>query len=105
MRAFKSFRHSLSGFAGWCIFLVVYLGGALLLLLGLIFSARAWWGLINQHGSLLAVGATTAEVFVVATAFFLILTIPLLQRRSDDRVNSKRDERKSGTRRGFPVTE
>ena len=105
MPGFEGFRRGLSAFVLWCISLVLYLGGALLLLSGLIFSARAWWALVHQQAGLWAISATTAEVFVLATAFFLILIIPILQHRGADRKTSLREERRSEIQKSFPVVE
>ncbi|MEJ2009811.1 MAG: hypothetical protein P8Z30_16930 [Acidobacteriota bacterium] len=105
MPAFEHFRNRVSGFAAWCIFPVVYLGGALLFLLGLIFSAQAWWVLVHQHGNLWEISAATAEIIVLATAFFLVAAIPLLHRRETDQVRSMRAELRSGVQRNLPISE
>lgn len=96
MPPIKRFRHNLPAFILWGIFLVLYLGGTLLLLLGVIFSAQAWWTLIRQEASLWAIGMTTGEIFVMAAAFFMLVLIPLLQRRGAGRVNSRQEVRRFG---------
>lgn len=79
------FRRRLSALVLRYISLGIYLGGATLLLSGLIFASQAWWRLVHQHAGVWAISATTAEVFVTATAFFLILIVPLQHHRTDER--------------------
>jgi hypothetical protein len=99
------FRHNLFSFLFWCVLLALYLGGAFLLLIGLVLAARTWWAIIHQHASLWAVSAKTAELFVIASGFFLILIIPFLQRLAGHRPGSWRAERRSETKCRFPVAE
>lgn len=86
----ESFRHNLSALVLRCVFVVLYLGGALLLLSGLILTAQAWWTLVHRHGALLAISSTTAEIFVLAAAFFSILIIPHLENSGSKQKVSRR---------------
>lgn len=104
MAALQRVRHKLSVFIPRCVFLLLYLGGALLLLLGLIFSAQAWWRLILQHGSLWAICITTIEIFVLTAAFSSILIIPWLDRRDFDQTTSQQAERRSWSKRSLQLS-
>lgn len=84
MPALERFRNKLSGLILRCIFVALYLGGALLLLSGLILTAQAWWKLIHRHAGLWAISATTVEIFVLAAAFFAILIIPHQETKGSD---------------------
>lgn len=105
MVVLRQFRHNLDDFVGRCVFPLVYLGGALLLLLGLIFSAQAWWTLVHHHGSPWAIGTTTVEVFVLAAALSAILIIPRLQGYNTNQVACGQKERRGGAKRNLPSSE
>ena len=98
MAIVERFRHNLSAFILWCAFLALYLGGAVLLVIGLVFAARTWWVLVHQNAGLWAVGTKTTELFVLAAGFFLVLIIPFRQHRAADRTELWRAERRSGMR-------
>jgi hypothetical protein len=98
MAIVQRLRQNLSALILWCVFLALYLGGAFLLVIGLVFAARTWWSLIHQHAGLWAVCAKTAELFVMAAGFFLIMVIPFIQRRAGQWSTSWRVERRSETK-------
>jgi hypothetical protein len=73
----------------------MYVGGAALLILGLVFTGRIWWALIHQHANLRDVLARSSEVLILAIGFLLVLVIPLAQFRGIARLARWRDERRS----------
>ena len=99
------FRHNLSALVLWCAFLGLYLGGAVLLVIGLVFAARTWWALIHQHAGWWAVSTKTAELLVLAVGFLLILVIPFLQRQATDGTKLWRAGRRSGMKGRAPAAE
>jgi len=105
MPIIERFRHNLSAFVLWCAFLGLYLGGAVLLVIGLVLAAQTWWTLIHQHAGWWAVSTKTAEIFVLAVGFLLILIIPFLQHQATDRTILWRTERRSGMKGRAPAAE
>lgn len=106
MTAFvERLQHNLSAFVLWCVLLAIYLGGAFLLAIGMLFASRTWWALIHQHASLWAISAKTAELFVMAAGSFLVLIVPFLQRRASHHGKSWRAERRSGIKCRASVAE
>lgn len=99
MAMFERFRHNLSTFILWCAFLGLYLGGAVLLVIGLVFAVRMWWALIEQNAGLWALSTKSAEVFVLAAGFVLVLIIPFRQYRAAAGTRLWRSERRSGVNR------
>lgn len=94
-------RNKLSALVLWCVFLVLYLGGAVMLAIGLILASRVWWAAISQHASLWSISTKTAEVLVLGAGLLLILIIPLFQHRSVGRSGAWRTGRRAETE--FPV--
>ena len=90
-------RNKLSALVIWCVFLVLYLGGMVMLVIGLILASRVWWRAISQHASLWVISGKTAEVLVLGVGFLLILIIPLLHHRSVDRSGAWRMGRRRET--------
>lgn len=95
MAIIHRFRHNVSSVILWCAFLALYLGGALLLVIGLAFAARTWWELVHQPTGFWALATKTTELFTMAAGFLLILIIPTMQRRPAHQRNSWRVERRS----------
>lgn len=98
MLLLERIRHNLAAFILWCVLLALYAGGALLLIIGVVFAARQWWSILHQHASLWAVSAKTAELFVLAGGFSLILVIPFLQRQASHQAGSWKAKRGSETK-------
>lgn len=98
----KRLRQKLSALVLWCAFLALYLGGAVMLVIGLVFASREWWRLTHQQASLWLISTTTAEVLVLALGLALIMFVPFLQRRSARRNGAWRAERRSETKGRVP---
>lgn len=88
-------RRKLSSFILWCAFAALYLGGLLLLIIGLAFASQEWWMLIQHHASAWAISTKTAEVLILAVGFILALVIPIVQRRAAGHSELWRSERRS----------
>lgn len=101
----ERFRHNLSAFVLWCTFLGLYLGGTVLLVIGLVFASRTWWALIHQHAGVWLISTKTAEVFVLAVGLVLVLIIPFLQHQAAGRSRAWRAERRSEAKSQVPVAE
>ncbi len=91
-------RNKLSALVLWCVFLVLYLGGAVMLVIGLVLASRMWWAAIHQHASLRVISVKTGEVMVMAVGLLLILVIPLIQHKSVGRSGRVEDGPKVRTR-------
>lgn len=100
----EQFRHDLTAAVIWLAFLALYLGGAVLLMIGLVFGWRQWWTIIHQHADVWLVAGKTIELAVLALGLLLVLINPLLQRpgRGD---RAWRRERRSGMKSEQPVAE
>lgn len=92
-------RNKLSVLVLWSVFLLLYLGGAVMLVIGLVLASRAWWAVIHQHASLWVLGSKTAEVLVLGTGFLLILIIPVFHHRTVGRSGTWRTSRRGETDR------
>jgi uncharacterized protein YqgC (DUF456 family) len=92
-------RSKLSVLVLWCVFLALYLGGTVMLVIGLILALRIWWAAFSQHASLWVMSAKTAEVTVLGAGLLLILIIPLLHHRSVDRSGAAKSKQKDETDR------
>jgi hypothetical protein len=88
-------RNKLSALVLWCAFLVFYLGGAVMLVIGLIFASQAWWADIHHQASLWVISAKTGEVMVMAVGLILILIIPVFHHKSVGRSGLSRTGRRS----------
>lgn len=104
-RALQRAGRSLSASIPKSIFLLLYLGGSALLLLGLTLSVQGCWTLVHQQGSLWLICVTTMEIFVLAAALTAILVIPRIQHQDSDQDVLNRKERRSWTIRKWPVSE
>jgi predicted signal transduction protein with EAL and GGDEF domain len=87
-------RNKLSALVLWCVFLVLYLGGAVMLVIGLILSSQVWWAAIHQQTSLWAISVKTGEVVVMAVGLLLILIVPLFRHKSVGRSGASRTGRR-----------
>lgn len=107
MSLHEGFRHTLSVLVLWCSFLALYLGGAFLLVVGVVFAGRSWWLLIPHHAGLWAVSTKTTEFFVLTVGFALILITPFLQYQAAGGGRLWREERGSGinAKEDFPISE
>lgn len=92
-------RSKLSVLVLWCVFLVLYLGGTVMLAIGLALALRIWWAAFSQHASLWVMGAKTAEVVVLGAGLLLILIVPLLRHRSVDRSGAAKSKQNTETDR------
>jgi hypothetical protein len=97
-------RHNLAAGIIWLAFLALYLGGAVLLMIGLVFACRQWWETIHQPADLSLIAGKTLELATLALGLFLVLIIPLLQRRGRGD-KAWRRERRSGMKSGQRVAE
>jgi len=101
----EQLRRKLSAFILWCAFAALYLGGAFLLIVGLIFTSQTWWMLIQRHAGTWEISTKSAELFVLAVGLILVLIIPFLQRRAADRSGPWRAERRSEMKSRVPATD
>lgn len=92
-------RNTLSVLVLWGVFLVLYLGGTVMLVIGMILALRIWWEAFSQHASLWAMSAKTAEVMVLGAGLLLILIIPLVRHRSIDRSGAAKSNQNAETDR------
>lgn len=100
----EQLRRKLAASILWCSFLVLYLGGVFLLVIGLVFASQTWWAVIQRHAGMWEVGTKTAELLVLAIGFCLALIIPILQHHAVGRSSLWRAERRSEIKGRFPVT-
>ena len=98
-------RQNVSSFVIWGLFLALYLGGAVLLAIGLVFSSRAWWALMQQGAGMRPIAAKTAEVVALAIGLLLILIAPFAQSQSAARSEGWKAERRSEMKRQDSVAE
>ena len=92
-----SLRNKLSALVLWCVFLVLYLGGVVMLVIGLVLASRIWWAAIHQHASLWALSEKSVEALALGLGLLLILIIPLFHRRSVDRSGVWRSGQRTDT--------
>ncbi|MGA8184265.1 MAG: hypothetical protein WB819_11565 [Terriglobia bacterium] len=90
-------RNTLSALVLWCVFLVLYLGGTVMLVIGLVFASRMWWAAIHQPSSLWVIGTKTAELLVMAVGLIQVLIVPVFHHQSVDRSGTWRTGRRSET--------
>ena len=83
-------RNKLSALVLWTVFLLLYLGGAVMLVTGLILASRAWWVVIHQHTSIWILGRKTAQVVVLGMGFLLILIVPIFHHKTVGRSGTGR---------------
>lgn len=103
----EHYRHKLSAAVLWCVFLVLYLGGTVLVVVGLVLAGRTWWALVQHHAGLWPVCTKSAELFVPAAVILLILIIPFVRHQTGGESPLCREERRSGmkAKRDSPVAE
>ncbi|HET7212260.1 MAG TPA: hypothetical protein VFL79_01615 [Terriglobia bacterium] len=92
-------RKRLSVLVLWSAFLLLYLGGAVMLVIGLVLASRAWWAVVHQHASIWVLGTKTAEALVLGVGFLLILIIPVFHHRTVGRSRTWRTSRSAETDR------
>ncbi len=90
-------HNKLSALVLWCVFLALYLGGTVMLVIGLVLASRMWWAAMHQHASLWVISAKTGEVMVMAVGLLLVLVIPLIHHKSVGRSGALRTGRRSET--------
>jgi hypothetical protein len=90
-------RNKLSSLVLWCALLVLYLWGAVMLVIGLVLASRVWWAAVHQHSSLWVMGTKTAELLVIVVGLILILIIPVFRHQSVGRSGTWRTGRRSET--------
>jgi hypothetical protein len=105
MSFLESLRHKLSVLVLWCAFLVLYLGGAAMLAIGLFFASREWWVVIHQHASTWEISTKTVEVLVLGLGLLLVLILPVFHRRSVGRSGAWKAERQSKNQRRVSVAD
>ena len=105
MSFWARFRHSFFAGVLWSAFLLLYVGGAVLLVIGLVIASRSWWALVHQHGSARQIAARSAEVFVMAAGLVLALIVPLLRRQATGRSGAWRTGRRSEMKNQAPAVE
>lgn len=88
-------RKKLSAVVLWCTFVALYLGGAVMLMIGFYIACGDWWTAIHHHAGRWAVGTKTAELFVLLLGLVLVLIIPVFERKSADRTGAWKTERRS----------
>jgi heme/copper-type cytochrome/quinol oxidase subunit 1 len=98
-------RNKLSALVLWCALLALYLGGAVMLVIGLVFASREWWAVIHQHAGLWVISTKTAEVLVLAVGLILILIAHIFQGKSVDRSGIWRTGRRSDSKGRQPFAE
>lgn len=80
-----SIRKKLSALVLWCTFVGLYLGGAVMLMIGFYIACGDWWAVIHRHAGRWAVGARAAELFVLLLGLILVLIVPVFERKSVER--------------------
>jgi hypothetical protein len=93
------FRRTISSLLLWGIFFCLYVGGAALLALGLIFTGKTWWAVIDQHAGRWPIFVKTGEVLFLAAGLLLVLIIPFLQLRGLRKLTRWNEERRSSVER------
>jgi hypothetical protein len=82
MPILKKLRHRLSVLVLWCGRLALYVGGAAMLLIGLLIASRGWWVAIHQHASMWLISTRALEVVTLGLGLLLILIVPVFHDRS-----------------------
>jgi hypothetical protein len=98
------FRHAVASFLLWGVFLCLYATGAGILLLGTIFTGKAWWIAIHQHAALSSLFVKTGEILLLGVGFLLVLIIPLVQFRGSGKGTLWRRGRRSEVKPHQPLT-
>jgi heme/copper-type cytochrome/quinol oxidase subunit 1 len=98
-------RKKLSALVLWCVFLGLYLGGAVMLAIGVFFASRQCWAAIHQHADPWTIGRKTAELFILAIGFILILIVPVFEYKSADRNGTWKQGRRSESKSQGSVPE
>ena len=88
-------RKKLSAAGLWCSFVALYVGGTAMLMIGFYIACGDWWAAIHRHAGRWAVGARTAELFVLLLGLILVLIIPVFERKSVDRSGAWKAGRRS----------
>ena len=92
-------RRTISSVLLWGVFFCLYVGGAAVLALGLIFTSKTWWAVMDQHAGRWPIFVKTAEVMFLAVGLLLVLVIPFLGFRSLGKFTQWNAERRSGLKR------
>ncbi|HVA00046.1 MAG TPA: hypothetical protein VMV34_00170 [Terriglobia bacterium] len=92
-------RRAISSLLLWGIFFCLYVGGAAVLALGLIFTVNTWWAVMDQHAGRWTIFVKTGEVLFLAAGLLLILIIPFLQLRGLRKLTRRNEERRSDIQR------
>ncbi len=88
-------RKKLSALVLWCTFVALYLGGAVMLMIGFYIACGDWWAAIHRHAGRWAVGARTAELLVLLLGLILVLIVPVFERKTVDRSRAGKTGRRS----------
>ena len=81
----------------------LYVGGAAILALGLIFIWKTWWTVMHQQAGMWSKFVKGGEVLLLAVGLLLVLIIPFLQFRGLGKVKRWNDERRSGAKKKEPL--
>lgn len=92
-----SLRNKLSAAVLWGVFLALYVGGAVMLIIGVMLASRAWWSAVHLQASLWVISVKTAEVLVMAVGLLLILILPVFHCKSVGRSGAWRTGRRAET--------
>lgn len=87
-------RHRASSLILWCVFLCFYVGGAGILLLGLIFTWQSWWIAFHQHPAMSFLVVKSGEVLLLGMGLLLALIIPLIQFRGLQKDTARQKDRR-----------
>lgn len=98
-------RKKLSALVLWCAFLGLYLGGAVMLAIGMFIASREWWTAIHRQAGPWELGTKTAEFFILAFGFILVLIVPVLEYKSVDRRRAWKMGRRSESKGQPPEPE
>ena len=98
-------RKKLSALVLWCALLGLYLGGAVMLAIGLFFASRQWGAAIHRHAGPWEIGTKTAEFFILALGFILVLIVPVFEYKSFDRSGAWKTGRRSESKCQSPDSE
>jgi heme/copper-type cytochrome/quinol oxidase subunit 1 len=98
-------RKKISALVLWCAFLGLYLGGAVMLAIGVFFASRQCWAAIHQHAGPWTIGRKTAELFILALGFILVLIAPVFEYKSVDWSGAFKKGRRSGSKSQASVPE
>jgi heme/copper-type cytochrome/quinol oxidase subunit 1 len=98
-------RKKLSALVLWFVFLGLYLGGAVMLAIGVFFASRQWRAAIHRHAGPWEIGTKTAEFFILALGLILVLIVPILEYKSVYRRGAWKTGRRSESKSQSPDPE